>query len=123
MRKSEVFKYAAQHASDEERDVFLERSEFFFRYSTSTLLSMKTRTLVRPIVLMLSNGYRHAWFQRQAAALAPLPVPVDEGPAFGPPEAFVPQKVRALKRARIIAAVLAAVVAMLAALGLTLWTV
>jgi hypothetical protein len=97
MRKSEVFKFAAKYAErNEERARFLERSEFFFRYVTTTLMGMKTRTLARPVVILLSNGFTHAYFQRHPDVAAPLPrvIPSD----FGKPQVFVPQKVRAKKR-------------------------
>jgi hypothetical protein len=96
MRKSEVFKYAARHASGDERARFLERSEFFFRYATTTLAGMKTRTLARPVVLLLSYGFMHAYFQHHPEETAPPPAA--ETHDFGRPEAFVPQKVVALRR-------------------------
>jgi hypothetical protein len=105
MRKSEVFKYAAKHASGAERTCFLERSDFFFRHTVDTLASMKTRTLARPVVLMLSYGYMHAYFQRNPEVLAPK---AREMPAdFGRPELFVPQRVRAKKRFLVVAGALA----------------
>lgn len=65
---------------------------------------MKTRTLARPVVLLLSNGLTHAYFQLNPDSTAP-PVP---GPHdFGRPEVFVPQKVRAKRRLLALAAVLA----------------
>jgi hypothetical protein len=108
MRKSEVFKFAAKHATAEERARFLERSEFFFRYVTTTLMGMKTRTLARPVVIMLSNGYMHAYFQKHPDVAAPPPQvnPTD----FGKPEVFVPQKVRAKRRLLILSALMAIVV-------------
>src|SRR5262249_26581846 len=45
MRKCEVFQYAALHAEGEERRRFSERADFFFRYVTTALPAMKTRTL------------------------------------------------------------------------------
>lgn len=103
MRKSEVFKYAARHATGEERVRFLERSDFFFRYATTTLSSMKTRTLVRPVVLMLLYGFMQAYFQQHPETMSPRPVV--EQTDFGHPEVFVPQKVRAKKRVLLLAAV------------------
>jgi hypothetical protein len=107
MRKSEVFKFAAKHSTDDERVQFLERSEFFFRYSTTTLMGMKTKTLARPVVIMLSNGFMHAYFQKHPDMAAPPPRvnPSD----FGHPEVFIPQKTRAKKRAAILSAVLVAI--------------
>jgi hypothetical protein len=117
MRKSEIFKYAALHAEGEERSRFLERSEFFFRYSVTTLSGMKTRTLARPVVLLLSFGFMHAWFARHPDAGAPRGpnLPAD----LGPPEVFVPQKVRAKKRLLLLAGA-AVAVAVLAAVFLIL---
>jgi hypothetical protein len=102
MRKSEVFKYAARHATGAERERFLERSEFFFRYVTRTLSGMKTRTLCRPVVLLLSYGLMHGYFQRHPETLAPTPPAA--GYNWGSPEVFVPQKVRALRRFKMLAA-------------------
>jgi hypothetical protein len=116
MRKSEVFKYAARHASGDERARFLERAEFFFRYSTDTLAGMKTRTLARPVILLLSHGFMQAYFQRHPDVSAPPPD--REYRDFGEPEVFVPQKVRAKTRAVLLAGVAAA--ASLAGLGLLL---
>jgi hypothetical protein len=101
MRKSEVFKVAARHVTGSERERFLERSEFFFRYVTSTLTGMKTRTLCRPVVLLLSYGFMHSYFRQfpQTAAPAPACGPVD----FGRPQVFIPQKVRAKKRLKALA--------------------
>jgi hypothetical protein len=102
MRKSDVFKYAARHTQGGERERFLARSAFFFHASISQLSGMPTRTKTRPVVLMLTNGLMHAWFTptRDIAAPAPASEPHD----FGTPDTFVPQKVRALKRARNLAA-------------------
>ena len=102
MRKSEVFKFAAKHATGAEKTRFLERAEFFFRDSVARLTAFETRTLARPVVLMLSFGYMHAHFQRHPEETAPPPkVEVRD---FGRPEVFVPQKVRAKKRAKLLVA-------------------
>jgi hypothetical protein len=102
MRKSEIFKYAAKHASGEERTRFLERSEFFFRYSVEKLSSMPTRTLLRPVVLLLSYGYMHAHFQKHPDETAPPPAQTNYD--FGAPEVFVAQKAVAVKRFKVLAA-------------------
>lgn len=102
MRKSEVFKYAALHADGEERSRFLERSDFFFRYVTQTLQTMKTRTLARPVILLLSYGFLHAYLQQHPDARAPLPAVSPD--AFPPPVPFVPQKVIARRRFLLVAA-------------------
>lgn len=106
MRKSEVFKYAAKHAAGRERQWFLDRSQFFFTASTKTLQAMSTRTLARPVVLMLSNGFMHAYFERH-----PETAPPDSGGAvtdFGDRQPFVPQKVIVKRRLKLLAGVLGA---------------
>ena len=66
MRKSEVFEAAARVAdTSEEREKFLERSRFFFESSTTTLARMPTRSLARPVVLLLSNGLARAYSAAQ----------------------------------------------------------
>ena len=105
MRKSEVFKFAVLHAAGEARIRFLERAEFFFRESTTRLSGMKTRTLCRPVVLMLNNGFMHAWLKRHPDASAPPPIGVHE---FGQPQVFVPQRQRAKRRLVLLAASLCA---------------
>src|SRR5262249_47514715 len=102
MRKSEVFTFAAKHATGAERAKFLERADFFFRDSVSRLMSFKTRTLARPVVLLLSHGYMHAYFQQHPDEAAPPPAM--ETKDFGVPETFVPQKVIAKKRLKLLAA-------------------
>src|SRR5205807_1992841 len=79
-----------KHAAGAERARFLERSEFFFRYAIEKLSTMPTRTLARPVVLLLSYGYMHAYFQQQPDESAPPPAEVVSD--FGRPEVFVPQK-------------------------------
>lgn len=105
MRKSEVFKFAAKHATRDERVQFLERSEFFFHYSTTTLMGMKRRTLARPVVIKLSNGFMDSYFQQHPNEAAPQPrVNLMD---FGRTEKFVPQRIRAKRRLAILSIVLA----------------
>ncbi|MCX6545055.1 MAG: hypothetical protein NTV05_11685 [Acidobacteria bacterium] len=115
MRKSEVFMHAALHAGGDERQRFEARAGFFFDYSTRALLSMSSHVLTRPTVLMLTNGYMRAWFTghpetRMPEAAQPLP-------DFEPPGIFVPQRVRAERRA-IFAAVAACLLALAAVVAL-----
>jgi hypothetical protein len=115
MRKSEVFKFAAKHSIGDERYRFLGRSEYFFRYVTNILSGMKTRTLARPVVILLSNGLMHAYFQQHPDVAAPVSRWVYYN--VGSPEVFVPQKVRAKKRLLALLAA-AAVLAIIGLLGL-----
>jgi hypothetical protein len=100
MRKSDIFYFAAKHAPEAERDRFLERGAFFFRTSVAKLSQMPTRTLARPVVLLLSNGLMHAYFEKNPSESAPPPA--QDMHDFGRPEVFVPQRVRALKRFKAI---------------------
>jgi hypothetical protein len=101
IRKSDVFYFAAQHAEGAERARFLERAEYFFTYSTTTLAGMPTRRFARPVIVLLSNGWLHLWFRARAGSLPP-PVTV-EATDFGSPQPFVPQKTRAIRRAMYLA--------------------
>jgi hypothetical protein len=103
MQKSDVFKFAAKYAPQIWRERFLERSEHFFRSSLNELLSSETRTLTRPVVLMMTHGYMHAYFQHHAGVSAPE---IDHASDFGPPEDFLPQRTRALRKLVLIGGVL-----------------
>ncbi|HVD93299.1 MAG TPA: hypothetical protein VNC21_13480 [Vicinamibacterales bacterium] len=88
IRKADVFTYAAQHATGDERARFLERAAFFFDASLSTLERSDTSSLARPTVLLLSNGF----MQLADEAASPAPAPARSDAAFGNPSWFVPQK-------------------------------
>jgi len=110
MRKSEVFEAAARIAgTSEEREKLLERSRFFFESSTTTLARMPTRSLARPVVLLLSNGLARAYSQLNPD-FPSLPGP-ETTYDFGSPETFIPQKTRAIRRAKQIAGLAGALVA------------
>ncbi|HEX5069854.1 MAG TPA: hypothetical protein VFV78_06520 [Vicinamibacterales bacterium] len=115
MRKADVFGWAALHAEGAERQAFIERAAFFFRYSVETLQAAPGRFHCRPLVLMLSNGWRYAWLTSRTGDLAPPP----SAPQLSAPvrPAFVPQKVRAMRRVKWIAAVAAVVITALAAVA------
>ncbi len=117
MRKSEVFKHAAKHATGEERAGFLERARFFFDYSTSTLKQMPTRTLARPVVLLLSHGFMQASFDLAHGPEAPR---LGSQEPSGAPDRFVPQKMTAVRRAKMLAAGVG-LAALAVAAGLAAW--
>lgn len=115
MRKCDVFLAAARHAeTDDERRRYLEKARFFFDYSVQALKGFETRHLCRPVVLLLSFGWR--WFgEGDAAAMPPVkPLPARD---CGRPTTFVAQKPQFLKRAKLIVAIggVAAVVLVLLA--------
>jgi hypothetical protein len=94
--KSDVFGFAARHATGEERVRFLERSEFFFNQSVATLSQSATRTLTRPLVLLMGRGFLHPYLRRHPESTAPAPSVAPE--EIGAPKRFVPQKARAKQR-------------------------
>jgi hypothetical protein len=94
MRKSEAFKYAAMHAGGVLRRRFLERSRFFFEYVVETLLASGHHTRTRPLVLMLTNGYREAAFGHEVPDYSDDAREFD----FGVPESFVPQRAKVKRR-------------------------
>lgn len=118
MRKCEVFQFAMKHATGAERDKFRERAAFFFRDAVARLTASPTRTLARPVVLMLSYGYAHAHFQAHPNESAPPPAVAASD--FGTPQVFVPQKVIAKKRAKLLAAA-GALCALAALAGVVAW--
>jgi YetA-like protein len=118
MRKSEVFDFAALHATGQERVQFQERAAFFFRASVERLSSMSTKTLCRPVVLMMTQGWRRAWFASHSHEARPEPVePIAD---FGRRVEFVPQKVIAIRRAKRLA-VAGAFVASIGIIGIIVW--
>jgi hypothetical protein len=115
LRKADVFLWAALLTGGTERRTYLEAARGFFDESIRTLTESPTRTFTRPLVLVLGQGVRYGWFARHAAD---LPAPVT-GPtvAFPPPSPFVPQRARAIGRAKRIALAIAGAVAV----AVTVW--
>jgi hypothetical protein len=113
MRKSDVFLYASRHTTDNvERARFLERADYFYQASLDWLYRFDTRSLARPVVLMLSLGFVPATRRRGGIGSAPT------GPAdctHPPPTDFIPQKQVAMSRARVLLG--GAAVTILATLG------
>jgi len=116
LRKTDVLLFAALHSRGAERERFLEASERFFEPSLERLESFTTKSTLRPVVLLMRNGLMRSWFRAHPDAVRP------EGPTgvdFGEPRKFVPQKLRAIAKARRIA-VGAGAAAVLAAAALLL---
>lgn len=101
IRKSDVLHYAAMHADPAERAAFTERAEFFHRNSTTTLAAKPTRALARPVIVLLTSGFVQPWRHGQPDAVEPQPTVT---PQWGPVETFVPQRTRAERRLKWIAA-------------------
>ena len=91
LRKSCAFDFASRYATADERDVFLERAEFFHRQGIEDVLSFETSSYTRPLIIFLTCGAQRAAFR--------LKPPQDELPTragvdFGEPSGFVSQKLR-----------------------------
>ncbi len=114
VRKFEVLRLAARHAAGAEAQRFRERARVFFTDSVARLTAFPTRTLCRPVVLLLSLGYTAAHPDDAA------PPPAVAVPDFGRPERFVPQKQTAMKRAKLLVAG-GTVVGFLAVVALGVW--
>jgi hypothetical protein len=110
IRKSDVFKLAALHAQGDERDRFVERGEWFFRNSLTTLDGFDTKGYLRPIILLMHYGPMQAWFDHHADDARPRP---DAEPTFEPRPEFVPQKTRAIHRAKALVVVVGGAVLLL----------
>lgn len=103
MRKVEVFQFAAKHATDEERAKFLERAEWFFNYVQNKLHEFPTKSLCRPVILMMRYGYSRNWWRLNPGAGAPEPRVRKTADDFGTWRMFVPQKAKAIRRAKFVA--------------------
>jgi PcRGLX-like N-terminal RIFT barrel domain len=106
MRKSEVLQLAAYYSTDSsDRARFHERSELFFNSSIDGLEARPTRSLCRPVAVLMGTGWQQAWFHRYPDARPPLPA-ADASQDFGPPLAFTPQRTIAVRRATLLGGVL-----------------
>ncbi|WP_456433719.1 RIFT barrel domain-containing protein [Thermosulfuriphilus sp.] len=102
IRKAEVFNLAAYFAKDQEqRNLFEERAEYFFSRSIEGLLSFKTWHYTRPLAIVLGSGFSRSWF-KNSLKKAPL-IPLDQDFDPGARKRFVPQKIRAKKKLKIMA--------------------
>jgi len=119
IRKSEALDLAALCTTGAERARFLDRAAYFHAYAVTTLAGMKTRALARPVVILLSSGWLRAYVARHEEAA--LPAPAEEPRDYGAPETFVPQKARALRRAKLLATAMALAGAGALVAGLVHW--
>ena len=88
IRKTNVFDFAAKHADEPLHTAFRQQAEFFFQACIRDVRSFDTCTLTRPLVLLLSNAFRHTYCQLHPDERAPRP---DRAYDYGTPEPFTPQ--------------------------------
>jgi hypothetical protein len=91
IRKSNIFEFAAKHSDEPLRTAFFQKASFFFQTCIRDLQSFETCLLTRPLVLLMTNAFRHAYFQLYAGESAPHP---DRVYGFGAPQEFTPQLYR-----------------------------
>ncbi len=117
LRKASVFDFAAKYSDPKEKKLFQERAEYFYCQALEMLSQHETRTLARPMVLLLTQGFAHAWFRKNNSVSAPLASASEE--EIGSLENFIPQKVRAIKNAKRI--IFACGILGAAAISILLW--
>jgi hypothetical protein len=88
IRKSNIFEFAAKHSDEPLRTSFFQKADVFFQTCIRDLQSFETCTLTRPLVLLMANAFRHAYWQMHLDEWAPSP---DKTYDFGEPEEFTPQ--------------------------------
>jgi hypothetical protein len=103
MRKWHVLEHAARHESDDaERKRMWDTADFFFNYSVDYLNDSPTKSLCRPVVILLNFGWQREWMLEHRDDPA-FTEPIDDD--FGRPQTFVPQREIAIRRfKRLVAA-------------------
>ena len=104
LRKSNVMKFAAKYAEPSRRVQYREKSEYFFQASISDLLTFSTCRLTRPLVLLLVNGYMHAYFQQHPEEAGPTKTKQFD---FAQPKRFIPHLNEVYKAKEWVSSVLA----------------
>lgn len=102
MRKCESLQWAIKHGDEDSQNRYLSKAKEFFQVACQQLTVSTRSSLCRPVVLLLSNGYSHCWFQQHESNLPKLP----PGPSqsFSDRKTFVDQKQRAISRAKFLVA-------------------
>jgi hypothetical protein len=95
LRKANVLRLAAAHADEPLRSALLRRGEELADVAWSQLLGFESRNVARALTLMMSEGPLDESFRLRFPGPAPRP---SADHAFEPPETFVPQKARVLRR-------------------------
>lgn len=69
MRKSCVFYFAAKYAHAQNKNDYIEKAGFYYRYSVNKTLEFKTRDLTRPLVLLLLNSSQHHFYMERPESI------------------------------------------------------
>jgi hypothetical protein len=120
MRKWHILQHAALYTSDSHfRQCLRNKADFFFDTVCETLLQFPTRSLCRPVILMLNFGWQRDWYKRHEEQ---LPIFGLSQSKFVPRIACLPQRaiaVKRLKRIMMIGAILS--IFTLAAVSVWFW--
>lgn len=72
LRKSCVFCYATKYSDSKSRDLYMEKADFYYKYSIEKLHAFETRSFTRPIALLLLNAGMHPYFSENKKETVPL---------------------------------------------------
>ena len=101
LRKAEVFVTASLYTDGAEREQMKERAEFFFEYAIRTLHTLPTASFTRPLALILSYSGAVPWLRLHPDARAGHTATPPASVHAAPQATFVPQRFRAIRRAKI----------------------
>jgi hypothetical protein len=121
MRKWHVLACASKWCvSEEDSERLMAKAEFFHQHSLKTLDGFASKSLCRPIVLLLNFGW-----QREALLQSPRMANSSKKVKWPPYKVFIPQRQIAISRAKRILMASAFFVSLLvvAAIGWIVWTV
>jgi hypothetical protein len=119
MRKWHVLVGASKFCdSDEDAERLMAKAEFFHQNSLETLDEFASKSLCRPIVLLLNFGW-----QREALLQSPRMANSRKRVDWPPYKTFIPQRQIAISRAKriLIALVFSVSLVLVAAIGWILW--
>ncbi len=94
LRKANVFSYAAKYSEDSWREQFRQKATFFLEKPLDDLFSFETRTLTRPLMLLMTNSAVPVYCELYPDETAPY---VECRYDFGEPQHFKPQLYYAYK--------------------------
>jgi hypothetical protein len=97
IRKADALWWAARHADDAEREVLSRRARFFFEYVVDTLMISPSRHFARPLVILLSNGWRVSAMHATGLSRSPQSGRSTSGPFYRSVPRFEPQRRRAVR--------------------------
>lgn len=72
LRKSCVLYLASKHSEGPQKKEFAQKAAFFFEFAIEQLNQFETKTLVRPLALLMQNSWMHDYFQQHPTVSAPL---------------------------------------------------